>query len=74
MMPGESLTVMAVGDVMMGSTYPDNRTPPNQGRDLFIGVDYILQTADVTLGNLEGPLLEGGTCTKTIEKGRCYAF
>ena len=70
----DSLTIMAVGDIMMGSDYPDNRLPPNEGQDILMGVDYVLRTADLTLGNLEGPLASGGTCTKTIEKGKCYAF
>jgi hypothetical protein len=70
----DSLTIMAVGDIMMGSDYPDNHLPPNDGQDLLMGVDYVLRTADLTLGNLEGPLASGGTCTKTIEKGKCYAF
>lgn len=59
---------------MMGSTYPDNRLPPNNGKDLFKGVDSVLKSADLTIGNLEGPLLNGGVCTKKIEQGRCYAF
>lgn len=69
-----SLSVIAVGDIMMGSNYPSKNLPPNQGRDLFKNVDATLMDADLALGNLEGTLLTGGVCTKKVQKGRCYAF
>jgi hypothetical protein len=71
---GGTLTVIVVGDIMMGSTYPSDNTPPNQGQNLFQKVAPVLRDADLTLGNLEGTLLTGGTSTKKIQKGRCYAF
>ncbi len=58
----------------MGSTYPADNLPPKRGGDLFKNIDSILVCADLTLGNLEGTLCEGGTCTKDVEQGRCYAF
>lgn len=70
----DSLTVVCVGDIMMGSTYPSNNLPPDSGQGLFRKVTIVLSDADLTLGNLEGTLLTGGVCTKKIEKGRCYAF
>lgn len=69
-----SLSVIAVGDIMMGSDYPSNNLPPNNGKNLFKGIDSTLMSADLTLGNLEGTLLTGGVCTKKVQKGRCYAF
>ncbi len=74
MLFGDSLTIVAVGDIMMGTTYPEKRLPPDDGREIFKDVAQILSSADLTLGNLEGPLTEIGMCTKKIEKGRCYAF
>lgn len=71
---GDSITVVAVGDIMMGTTYPENRLPPADGKYLYQGVEAALADADLTMGNLEGPLLEGGVCAKVVEKGRCYAF
>lgn len=59
---------------MMGTTYPDIQLPPEGGRFLFHDVDSILPAADLTMGNLEGPLLDGGTCTKRLVAGRSYAF
>uniref|UniRef100_A0A7C4TH92 CapA family protein n=1 Tax=candidate division WOR-3 bacterium TaxID=2052148 RepID=A0A7C4TH92_UNCW3 len=70
----DSLSIIAVGDIMMGTTYPQMRLPPDDGKDIFKEVQSILSSADLTLGNLEGPLTDRGNCTKIIEKGRCYAF
>lgn len=70
----DTITVIAVGDIMMGSTYPTDNLPTKQGRDLFENVSPILKDADVTVGNLEGVFLTGGKTKKQIKKGRCYAF
>lgn len=69
-----SLSVIAVGDIMMGSDYPVNMLPPNWGNDLYSNVVNILRSADLTLGNLEGVLLTDGTCAKEPARGRVYAF
>ena len=70
----DSLSIIAVGDIMMGSDYPENCLPPNQGKELFRDAASIIKTADISLGNLEGTLLLDGICTKKIAKGRTYAF
>ena len=69
----DSLSVIMVGDIMMGSDYPGNNLPPKPDV-IFQDVSVYLSDADLTLGNCEGTLLEGGVCTKKIEKGKCYAF
>ncbi len=71
---GDTISIIAVGDIMMGTTYPEIKLPDNDGRKIFENVSAILQAADLTLGNLEGPLTENGECTKKIEKGKVYAF
>ena len=68
------ITVVAVGDIMMGSDYPRPMLPPNQGNELYRNATEYLRAADVTVGNLEGVLLEGGVCAKKINKGKVYAF
>jgi poly-gamma-glutamate capsule biosynthesis protein CapA/YwtB (metallophosphatase superfamily) len=74
------LVVAAVGDVMLGSTFPDESKgsllPPDDGRGLLDEVAPLLVAADVAFGNLEGPLLDGGTSEKCARSrpGRCYAF
>lgn len=70
----DTLTIIAVGDIMMGTTYPTANLPPQQGNGVYTHVSDVLQDADLTIGNLEGTLLTGGTCTKKVKKGRVYAF
>src|SRR5262249_60512422 len=49
--------VTAVGDVMLGTTFPaDSPLPPNDGADLLQEVTPLLKRGDVVLGNLEGPM------------------
>jgi len=72
----ESITIAAVGDIMLGSTsINDTFLPPNDGADILKEVTPILTAADIAFGNLEGPLLEGGTTTKCPPGStRCFAF
>jgi poly-gamma-glutamate capsule biosynthesis protein CapA/YwtB (metallophosphatase superfamily) len=49
---------------MMGTTFPSVMLPANEGRDLFRDAKDILVNADLTLGNLEGTLCDGGRSTK----------
>ncbi|GIL21763.1 MAG: hypothetical protein BroJett042_02760 [Bacteroidota bacterium] len=72
----DTITVIGVGDIMMGTNYPDkNGLPPNDGAELFNEVSAILQNADVTMGNLEGVLLdEGGTAKTCRDPKVCYVF
>jgi poly-gamma-glutamate capsule biosynthesis protein CapA/YwtB (metallophosphatase superfamily) len=83
--PIDAITIAAVGDIMMGSTsINDSFLPPNDGRDMLKQVASVLSAADITLGNLEGPLLEGGKSekcpevkpdpTKPPQPPRCFAF
>ena len=60
----DTLTIAMVGDVMMGTTYPSQMLPQNEGKDLFRDAAAILRRADLTLGNLEGTLCNGGRSTK----------
>ena len=71
-----SLTVIAVGDTMMGSTGSRGILPPEDGRDIFKPVLPLLAGGDIVFGNLEGPLLDGGESKKCRdEKSRnCFEF
>ena len=73
---GESrVTIAAVGDMMIGTEYPDNRLPPNDGADFFAGVESWLQDADLAFGNLEGVLADGGEPGKKCSNpAACYRF
>ncbi|MEO1050778.1 MAG: CapA family protein [Bacteroidota bacterium] len=75
-LPKDTITIMGVGDIMMGTNYPNkNYLPPNDGKDLFNEVDSILRSADVTFGNLEGVILdEGGKPKYCKNPSICYLF
>jgi len=54
----QRVTLSAVGDIVMGT--PEGGLPPDGGASLFQAVDGNLKGA-LVLGNLEGPLTDGGT-------------
>jgi hypothetical protein len=73
----EDIVVTAVGDVMLGTTFPDESAlPPNDGADLLTEVTPFLKRGDVVYGNLEGPIIDGGDSAKCHGKkiGTCFAF
>ncbi|NBW34889.1 MAG: CapA family protein [Cytophagia bacterium] len=71
----DTLTIIGVGDIMMGTNYPENKLPPNNGAFLMKDVESVLKNADVTFGNLEGTLLDEGGTPKTCRDPKvCYAF
>ncbi len=70
-----SLTISAVGDIMLGTDYPDYRLPQNDGKDLLADVSAALSQADITFGNLEGTFGVAGTAEKECpDVRRCYVF
>ncbi|WP_276372424.1 CapA family protein [Chryseolinea sp. H1M3-3] len=71
----DTVSIIGVGDIMMGTNYPEDKLPPNDGAHLLKNVESILKDADVTFGNLEGTLLdEGGVPKKCNDPKVCYAF
>ncbi len=73
------ITLAAGGDVMLGTTFPDETgglLPPEDGRTLLADVAPALSSADLALVNLEGPLIDGGVSEKcgASRSGRCWAF
>ena len=72
--PEPFLRLRAVGDVMMGTTVPEGKLPPDDGAKLFEGVTALLQDADLTFANFEGPLCDSGTSAKCRKGGNCFAF
>src|SRR5215203_3864450 len=70
------LTIAAVGDVMLGSPFPnETRMPPNEGADLLKDVTPLLSAADIAFGNLEGPMIDDGLSSKCAPKStKCFAF
>src|SRR5688572_17026332 len=72
----EPLTIAAVGDIMLGSPFPnETRMPPNDGADLLKEVTPFLEKADIAFGNLEGPMTDGGISEKCgTGRPNCFAF
>ena len=76
----DTLTIAAVGDIMLGSPFPnESRMPPNDGADILKAVAPVLSSADIAFGNMEGPITDGGVSEKcgTPKPGqpiRCFAF
>ncbi|UXX79306.1 CapA family protein [Reichenbachiella carrageenanivorans] len=72
----DTLTLIGVGDIMMGTNFPEERyLPGNDGKDLWKEVSDTLRQADVTFGNLEGVILDKGGDQKTCKNPKvCYLF
>lgn len=71
----DTLTIIGVGDIMMGTSYPEDKLPPNDGAFQMRDVEPVLRNADVTFGNLEGTLLDAGGTPKTCKDPKvCYVF
>jgi len=72
----DTVTIIAVGDMMLGTNYPDNSyLPSNQGKNQLASIDSVLKGADILFGNLEGVILnEGGTHKNCKNPKTCYIF
>ena len=69
------LSIAAVGDMMIGTDYPRNHLPDDDGIGFLSSVTPFLSAADVTFGNLEGVLLDGGEPGKKCSNPQaCYLF
>lgn len=69
------LRIKAVGDLMLGTDYPTDRLPADDGREQLSRVRDLLRDADVTFGNLEGALADGLPPVKVCQDmSVCYLF
>ncbi len=69
------LNIAAVGDMMIGTDYPQNHLPDDDGIGFLADVAQVLSAADVAFGNLEGVLLDGGEPGKKCSNpAACYLF
>jgi poly-gamma-glutamate capsule biosynthesis protein CapA/YwtB (metallophosphatase superfamily) len=73
--PSVRLAVAAVGDMMLGTDYPENHLPDDDGVGFLAAVTPLLSAADITFGNLEGVLVDGGEPGKRCgNPAACYRF
>ena len=74
--PARTFDVVAVGDMMLGTNFPDPKyLPPAGGAAILAEMRPVLLEADLTVGNLEGTLLDsGGVVKRCQDPDACYAF
>ena len=72
----DTIRIKAVGDIMLGTNFPDSTyLPPDQGKQMLVGVLDDLSGADILFGNLEGVLLNSGGTPKNCKNPKtCYLF
>jgi poly-gamma-glutamate capsule biosynthesis protein CapA/YwtB (metallophosphatase superfamily) len=71
----DTISIIGVGDIMMGTNYPEASYLPPRRTNLLDSVKHILKHADVTFGNLEGVLLDDGGDPKNCKNPDvCYLF
>ncbi|MBT8092853.1 MAG: CapA family protein, partial [Gammaproteobacteria bacterium] len=69
------ISIAAVGDMMIGTDYPRNHLPDDDGVSFLAGVAPYLFSADLAFGNLEGVLVDGGEPGKKCSNpNACYLF
>ncbi len=69
-----AITVRAVGDIVIGSSYPGIRLPGKKDMARITALRHTLRKADIVLGNLEGVLLDKGKSRKNIKQPGVYSF
>lgn len=72
----DTICIAAVGDIMLGSSYPDSsKLPPDSAKHSFLSAIKYFQGADIVFGNLEGTLLDSGIpATRKKKLESAYLF
>lgn len=69
------LKFVAVGDMMLGTDYPENHLPDDDGISFLAEVEGVLSAADLAFGNLEGVLTDDSEPAKKCSNpAACYLF
>jgi len=69
------ITIAAAGDIMLGTDFPENHLPDDDGESLLADVTPVFANADIAFGNLEGVLMDGGEPVKECkDPDACYLF
>lgn len=72
----DTLSVIGVGDLMLGTSFPDSSTLSPYPEKLMSNVDEIIQSADFSVANLEGCMIDAGGTPKDCwgKTERCFIF
>jgi Bacterial capsule synthesis protein PGA_cap len=75
-LPGPpGIRIAAVGDMMLGTDYPKDILPDDDGAGFLSAVTPILAAADIAFGNLEGVLADDGEPSKQCTNlSACFLF
>lgn len=69
------ISIAAVGDMMIGTDYPNNHLPDDDAASFLAAVTPVISAADIAIGNLEGVLMDGGEPGKKCSNPKaCYLF
>jgi hypothetical protein len=69
------ISIASVGDMMLGTDFPENHLPDDDGVGFLTAVTPALSSTDVAFGNLEGVLVDGGEAAKKCKNpSACYLF
>lgn len=71
---GESVTIKAVGDIVIGSDWPTSVYPPGFNLDLENRLKRVIGPADAVFGNFEGALTTHSVSTKAPNFSTVFAF
>lgn len=66
--------IAAVGDLMLGNAHPDSTALPSRPEALLDAAAPLLQSADLSFGNLEGVLCDLPLSPKGCKSDTCYRF
>ena len=72
----DTVMVIGVGDIMLGTSFPDSSTLPVKPQNLLKHVDMIISSADLAIANLEGCMIDKGGEPKDCwdKHERCFIF
>jgi hypothetical protein len=73
----DTLSIIGVGDIMLGTDYPSSiyLPPGNNCTPLLEAVNHVLQDADITTGNLEGTFAgDSGKPKPCKDTTMCFVF
>lgn len=71
----KEITLTAVGDIMMGTSFPSTDYLPSTDTNPFGNVLPVLQDTDILFGNHEGTLTDTGKNAKHCkDASKCYSF
>ncbi len=71
----DTITIAAVGDIMMGTNFPQSSYLPKNAHSLWEFVQPVLTGPDMTFGNLEGVILtDGGDQKECRNPKNCFLF